>query len=186
MSSLWTEILRVLWLSVPVVAAALVHVAVIRFRLFPALVRPIDGGRSWRGARLFGDHKTWRGAVVMIGVSALVMPLQGLARAPGLELFDYGAHSLFAVGALLGLGFVLGELPNSFLKRRAGVGPGERGGAGFVLLDQIDSIVGALLLLCLVQVPPLSTWIVALILCSLLHVAVNGVFVLAGLKERVL
>ncbi|MFW6318076.1 MAG: CDP-archaeol synthase, partial [Halorubrum sp.] len=32
--------------------------------------RPIDGGREWRGARLLGDGKTWRGTAVgtLVGV----------------------------------------------------------------------------------------------------------------------
>ena len=30
---------------------------------FATLAVPIDGGRRWRGRRILGDHKTWRGIV---------------------------------------------------------------------------------------------------------------------------
>lgn len=185
MSSWWLEPARVLWLSAPVVVAALVHVAVMRLRLLTRLAAPLDGGRTLRGRRLFGDNKTWRGALVMIGVSTAAAPLQGLLRLPSLEYFDYGQASLPLVGALLGLGFILGELPNSFLKRQLDVAPGARGGPFFVLLDQVDSLVGCLALLAFVWVAPLSVWVWVLVLCSGLHMLVNWIMVLVGVKQRV-
>ena len=33
---------------------------------------PIDGGRTFRGKRVFGDNKTWRGFVVMVPGLGLV------------------------------------------------------------------------------------------------------------------
>ncbi len=179
------EPLRVLWLAAPVIVAALVHIAVIRLRLLPGLVVPLDGGADWRGARVLGDNKTWRGALVMTLVSTAAAPLQQVVRLPALEYFDYGRANLALVGFLLGLGFVLGELPNSFLKRRLGVAPGGRGSALFVVLDQVDSIVAALALLALAWPPPLAVWVWVLVLCSGVHMALNALFVVLGLKERV-
>lgn len=185
MSSWWLEPLRVIWLAAPVIGAALVHVAVIRLRLLQRLAAPLDGGRTCRGRRWFGDNKTWRGAAVMIGASTALAPLQGLARAPSLEYFDYGQAPMPLVGALLGLGFILGELPNSFLKRQRDVAPGARGGMFFILLDQVDSLVGCLALLCFVWVPPWWVWAWVLVLCSGVHMLVNWVMVLVGVKQRV-
>lgn len=176
---------RVLWLAAPVIAAAVVHIAVIKLKLLEGLKRPLDGGRTFRGQRLFGDNKTWRGALVMTAASTAFAPLQGVLRLERLEYFDYGATPLWLVGLLLGLGFVVFELPNSFLKRRMGVAPGGRGNAFFVLLDQVDSVVGCLVFLCVVWVPPLHVWLWVLVLCSGVHMLLNSVFVLLGLKERV-
>jgi len=62
-----TLLLQLLWLAVPVVVSGLVHLAVMKLDLFPGLrVLPIDGGATFRGRRVFGDNKTWRGAVVTI------------------------------------------------------------------------------------------------------------------------
>ena len=56
---------------------------------------------------------------------------------------DLRARRRFAHGALLGAAVVLGELPNSFVKRRLGVGPGERGGPFLSVLDQGDFVLAA-------------------------------------------
>jgi hypothetical protein len=55
------------WLFLPVGGAWIAHAPVLRWDLAPRLNRPIDGGRTLRGRRLFGDNKTWRGALVMGG-----------------------------------------------------------------------------------------------------------------------
>lgn len=179
------NVLMVLWLAAPVIVAAIVHIVVIKVNALAWLKRPIDGGRSWRGHRIFGDNKTWRGALVMTAVSTAVAPLQGIFRLPSLEYFDYGATPMWLAGLLLGLGFVLFELPNSFSKRMLGVAPGGKGSPFFVLLDQVDSVVGCMVLLCGVWVAPLHVWLWVLVLCSGVHMLLNGVFVLVGLKERV-
>ena len=77
--------------------------------------------------RLFGDNKTLRGALVMAGgttVAAIALTRRRWFRdrLPG-ELRE-APPALY--GALLGAGVVLGELPNSFVKRRLGIASGDR------------------------------------------------------------
>jgi hypothetical protein len=181
---------RVFYLALPVLFAAALHMVVLRRDLFAGLKVPIDLGCSMRGRRILGDHKTWRGALVMIAGPSLGMIVQGYLRVPRLELFDYGEVNVGLCGAFLGLGFVLAELPNSFLKRFCGVSPGcQAEGSGywfFTLLDQVDSVVGCLLALALVWQPPWIVITTALLLGCLFHVGFNLVFVLLGLKERAL
>jgi len=181
---------RIIYLAFPVLFAAALHLAVLRDNLFARLKTPIDLGRTFRGRRILGDHKTWRGALVMIAGSTLGMGFQGYLRVPRLELFDYGQVNLWLCGALLGLGFALGELPNSFLKRACGIPPGRPAeGSGywfFTLLDQADSVVGCLLALALVWPPPWIVVLTALLLGCSFHIGFNLLFVLLGLKERAL
>jgi hypothetical protein len=179
------EVARFGWLAAPVVVAALVHLLVLRLRWLEPLKVPLDGGATFRGRRIFGDNKTVRGATIMIGVSMAAAILQGIYRMPSLEYFDYGSANLPLVGMLLGAGFVLGELPNSFLKRQLGVAPGAPGGLWHAVLDQLDSIVGSLLLLSVVWVAPLRVWVIACLLGAGLHMAVNGIFVLVGVKRTI-
>lgn len=194
MSILFDDAIRalaqVLYLAFPVTFAAAIHIAVIRYDLLAGLKIPIDFGRSVRGRRIFGDNKTWRGALVMVTASSAAMAMQRHMRSPGLELFDYGRANLWLYGALLGLGFVLAELPNSFLKRRYGVMPGRQAEGAkywfFTLLDQVDSVIGCMLALMVVCPLPWTLVVTALVLCSLVHVAFNVAFVWLGLKERVL
>ena len=179
------ELARFAWLAAPIVVAALVHLAILRMRWLEPLRVPLDGGATFRGQRIFGDNKTVRGAVIMIAVSTATMILQGVYRVRSLEYFDYGAVNLALIGMLMGAGFVLGELPNSFLKRQLGVAPGAHGGAWYAVFDQLDSVIGALLLLSLVWVAPLRVWVMGFILGSGLHAAINGIFVLVGVKRTI-
>lgn len=186
--SVWSESLKVIWLALPVVAAAVVLTLTNKFDLAPWLKKPLDCGATFRGKRVFGDNKTLRGALIYGIVSALAVIPQGIWRVPSLELFDYSQTYLpyaMDVGLLLGLGWVLGELPNSFLKRQQGVGPGESGRWWNAVLDQVDSLVGALLCLSPVFVAPWQVWALVLVICTGLHVAFNVLFVMIGIKENV-
>src|SRR5262245_51168772 len=101
-----------------------------KFGWLRLLARPIDAGATFRGRRLFGASKTYRGPIAVGLGAALVLGLQStiLHRASvfrGVELFDYGVVDGWALGFLVGAGAMLAELPNSFVKRQIGVPPGE-------------------------------------------------------------
>src|SRR5438445_5057346 len=89
---------------------------------------PLDGGRTFRGQRLFGANKTLRGFVIMVPATGVSFALladvagrlpSGLAGPWPVPSADYALLGMWA-----GLGFMLGELPNSFVKRQLGVAPG--------------------------------------------------------------
>ncbi len=167
-----------LLLFLPVLGAPLLHAPVLALDLLRALKRPLDGGATLRGRRLLGDNKTWRGALVMVGGPLLATLV--LAQWPAwwdalpAEVRDAGPAP---VGLLIGLGVVLGELPNSFLKRQAGIAPGtqRRSPAGLALtvLDQVDFVPAVWLLLLPVWVMPLWQLGVALVVVGALHLVVN-------------
>jgi len=97
--------------------------------------KPIDLGKNFfDGRRVLGDGKTYRGLVggivcgVFIGFVQMNTPL-------GHYL---GVHTLSVVCAL-SIGALLGDLVESFLKRRLGL----RRGAKFPVADQLDFVVGA-------------------------------------------
>ncbi len=167
-----------LLLFLPVLGAPLLHAPVLALDLLRALKRPLDGGRTFRGRRLLGDNKTWRGALVMVCgplLAALALSLwPAWWDALPAEVRDAGPA---LVGLLVGLGVVLGELPNSFLKRQAGIAPGtqRRSPAGLALtvLDQVDFVPAVWLLLLPVWVMPLWQLGVALVVVGALHLVVN-------------
>lgn len=172
----------------PILGAAVTHAPVLRWNLLPSLARPIDGGRTFRGRRLFGDHKTWRGALVMFaGVFLAALALCQLpayaARLPA--ALRAAPPALFA--ALLGLGVVLGELPNSFVKRQLGVGPGKqrRGALGLALslLDQGDFVLGAWITLSPLWVMSLAQAATAFALVVAVHMVVNVIGYTLGIRK---
>ena len=167
-----------IWVFLAVLGAPLLHAPVLRWDLLRALKVPLDGGATWRGRRLLGDNKTVRGALCMVlgctlaavALSAWPWWWDGLPR----ELRDAGP---LLVGALVGAGIVLGELPNSFLKRQLGIAPGtqRRGAAGwaFVALDQFDLVLGVWVALLPVWVMPPGTLLLAIVLVTVVHLAIN-------------
>jgi CDP-archaeol synthase len=130
---------------VPVLGGPLAHAPVLRWDLAPALRRPIS--RRW-----FGENKTWRGAIVMTAGPAAAAVV--LARVPAyrrrLPRAVADADPLI-VGTLLGAATWIGELPNSFVKRRLGIPPGAQRhsplGEVISLHDQADWVPTAWLLL---------------------------------------
>jgi CDP-diacylglycerol--serine O-phosphatidyltransferase len=156
-----------------VLGAPLLHAPVLVLDWLPALRRPI-------APRLFGVNKTWRGALFMAGGVVLA----ALALSPWSAWWDALPDGIrdagpLPYGLLLGLGVVLGELPNSFLKRRAGIAPGtQRGGAlglFFTVLDQGDLVLGAWAMLLPIWV--MAPWqaAVAFAAVSLVHLVTNVV-----------
>ncbi|MBP7337653.1 CDP-archaeol synthase [Niveispirillum sp.] len=173
--------------ALPAVIAGSAHMLVVRWGLWPWLARPLDGGRSWRGARIFGDNKTWRGLVCMILFSILgCYTLMGLlALAPGLApyaVLDFSTHGAPFYGILYGLGYSLFELPNSFLKRRRNIRPGQAGALPHILLDQADSVFGCLLLLFPFSRMTITFVLTGVVAFTLLHLAVNYLLFLCKLR----
>jgi CDP-2,3-bis-(O-geranylgeranyl)-sn-glycerol synthase len=151
--------------------------------------RPIDGGRTVGGRRLLGDGKTWRGTAagtlagvaLAIGLNA-VRPDVAAAMGVGSDLPAFPLRAAFG----LAFGAMLGDIGASLLKRRLG----RQRGAAVPGLDQLDFVVGALLLAALLA----PTWTVAtfslprlavvLIATPLLHVTTNAGAYLLGLKAE--
>jgi CDP-2,3-bis-(O-geranylgeranyl)-sn-glycerol synthase len=139
---------RALWLFAPLLFAAALSAVVLRFDLLSALDRPLDGGRSFRGRRILGDGKTWRGALLAMAGCIAGLELQKLCAPWTLRLgmVDYDALPIW-FGFAMGLGAAVGELPNSFIKRRLGIPAGKtaRGWKRvvFYVWDQVDLLTGA-------------------------------------------
>lgn len=133
------------WVLLPVLGAPVLHAPVLTKDLLPALKRPLS-------RRLFGANKTVRGALVMqTGPTLATVALyRSDAYRNRLPAALAGADPL-TVGALLGASVWMGELPNSFVKRRLGIAPGQQRagalGAAISAFDQVDWVPAALLLL---------------------------------------
>jgi hypothetical protein len=152
---------------------------------------PIDGGATFRGSRVFGEHKTLRGFVVMVpaaGVSFAALAAAIGDPAPA-GLWPLSIAGYAGLGACAGFGFMAGELPNSFLKRQLGIRPGEcpssrlAASAQFVA-DRIDSGIGMLLALSAIVSVPAMTWLVVLLVGPSIHWAFSVLMFHLGLKAR--
>lgn len=148
--SLAREITATAWLLLPLLAGALVHGLCMQHGWLGFLARPIDGDRSWRGRPIFGHSKTFRGPVCVGAGTAAGFALQHelLARIDALAaIVPIDPASVpWWLGAAAGAAAELSELPNSFVKRRLGIAPGDtaRGPLSvvFYLWDQLDLLLG--------------------------------------------
>ena len=120
---------------------------------------------------MFGDNKTWRGILAVALGSAL-----------GFAMIGHGPLLGLAVGASA----MLAELPNSFLKRRFAIAPGQQAaglrGLLFQLLDQVDVVAGAWLVLAFVVPPTPARVIGSLLAVVLVHPLVTAAGCALGMR----
>lgn len=171
-------LLMALWFFLPAGAANMAPIFVSRWPVLKHWNTPIDCRRSWRGRRLFGDNKTWRGLLTGTLVGAIVSVLQQLTW-PVIEL---ALPESFLVGAALGFGALAGDAVASFLKRQYEV----PAGTGWVPLDQVDYIIGGLLMVYPLASDFLGIGQITLILALYtgLHFICSYIGYVVGLKER--
>lgn len=173
--SLLGETLEVVRLLSPLLLGSLAFGVAIRRGCLAVLDRSIDFGIRVRGRPLLGPNKTWRGLVVVaVGTSAG----RAILAIPGDEPLLRAAGVGFALGAAA----MLAELPNSLAKRRLGVPPGGRGGAVFTLIDQVDLLAGAWLVLGLVGEASVLRASLSLALVAVIHPVVTAVGKGTGLR----
>src|SRR3989338_1265850 len=167
-----TFILKALYFFLPAYVANMMPVFV---RRLPFLEKPI-----WESK--LGKNKTWRGLVFGTATGIVVFGLQKLLYQGGftfLALIDYNDFSLL-FGALLGLGAMLGDIVKSYYKRKVGIKPGK----SWMPFDQIDFVIGGIVLGFLLYVPTAAVVLILLIVSPLLHLAVNYVGFLIGWREK--
>jgi CDP-2,3-bis-(O-geranylgeranyl)-sn-glycerol synthase len=173
-------VLQILYFFLPAYLANMSPVLV-RRRLNDLAV-PIDGGKSYRGKRLLGDHKTWRGLLAGAVVGIIAYELQRFGYNAGVgrtwALIDYTAHPLLP-GLLMGLGAGVGDLVKSFFKRRIDIKPG----ASWPVFDQLDFFIGAYLFVSPISSPPLLPTVACLPLIFLCNVASEVAGYWLGFKE---
>lgn len=180
---------RVAWLITPVLVAGLGQVAILRTGLLGRLAVPLDFGCYWRGKPVLGPRKTWRGVIVMTTLAALTARAQTMAarrsrRLRAISPFNYERVNPWLLGAALGLGYCIAELPNSFVKRRLGIPPTHTSSRIQYLIDQSDSVIGCLMALRFFYKPTRTETGLALATGLAVHIAVDRLMHALGVKHR--
>ena len=141
----------------------------------------IDLRRKWfDGKPVFGSHKTIRGFVGGVIAGTLVSLAQ-------IWVFDSIAPSDFVLpfhfsvllGFVVSLGALLGDLVHSFVKRRINIAEG----APLPVADQLDFVVGAVLLSFLASPPPVLTIVIVFVITLPTHLLTNAIAYLIGVKK---
>lgn len=158
-----------LCLQVPIVIGGVLHMMAVTHDWLPNWRTPIHEG-------LLGRNKTWRGMILMPVFTAL----------GGLLLWPLWGDQSLAIGATVGLGYMLAEWPNSFIKRRLGIQPGatprQHAWMG-VMADQLDSAIGAALAYALYPGVEASVCMLYVLTFPLTALAVKRLLFMAKLKR---
>lgn len=178
------EIITSLVLITPLVLSGILHMISVKLNLISKTARPI-----WQKG--FGSNKTYRGFILMPFFTILSFFLiQKIVVMSNLSLTVLLTQSNpFIVGASLGIMYVLFELPNSYLKRKLGILPGELSKDSvqkivFFILDHIDSLTGCVLVY--IYIYGFSYAILYLyILAPLIHIFVNFILWIFKIRKEV-
>lgn len=152
---------------------------------------PVDGGKECKdGRRLIGNGVTWKGFINGTILGTIVGGILGIIGSfyGDLNVLTSGVIALPVYGSIIGgltLGFLmafgalLGDLVGSFIKRRMGLQSGEPA----PIMDQLDFVVGALILSLLVVKISWEFFIIIAVLTLILHLGSNMIAYLLGIKD---
>ncbi len=140
--------------------------------------KPLDMGRFFiDGRRILGDSKTFEGFINGLLFGTLITSYYYLVTSN---------TNWLIYGVLGSLGALLGDITNSFLKRRLGLRPG----APLPILDQINFVLGSTFIVKVTSldeavgiVIDLKIFVIALIINYLLHRLTNYLAFKLGLKK---
>lgn len=156
----------------PLIISNVMHMIVIKNDAFQCLKRPIS-------IRLFGVNKTWRGFVFVSFVNAFLVYSIDF-------IFDLKLAYAFYIGFMLGFGYMLFELPNSFMKRKLGIQPGEQAESNrilFSLLDKMDSAFGVNLIYFLAGFVDYQYALLLFVCSSCTHILFSQLLVQLNIKK---
>ncbi len=180
------DVLFALWFFAPAAAANMAPIFANNLPVVNRYNYPLDSFKTYRDKRIFGSHKTVRGLISGVVAAAMIALLQlwlfssfGWAHTLA-QGVDYSSIRIVFMGAAMGLGAIVGDAVKSFFKRQVGVQPG----TSWVPFDQIDFIIGGLLLSALFVQLSLSTYLTIFVITALLHPVMNVLGWLLHLKSK--
>lgn len=174
-------ILQALYFILP---AYLANMAPVLMKWIPAGDYPVDRGRTWRGQRIFGDNKTYRGLISgsITGIITVFLQKKISPALYKINIIQYDQltiSQIILVGLAFGLGALLGDLVKSFFKRQFDIMSGKI----WFPFDQLDFVIGALLAVSLFYIPPIKHIIIIILITPPLHFLTNSAAYFIKLKK---
>lgn len=193
------EVVMTMYMTLmPAIIAGILTMVWCKLPILPSLNKPIDGGiHLWDGRRLFGDNKTWKGLLGYLIMNVMTALLWGgiIGKSARLLQHNYFYKNMqnhlpynLLLGILLGLGYALFELPNSFLKRRLDIVPGKTDSGlrkiFFVFMDQADSVVGCALVVWLFYDIGWGIFLLFIVVGAGTHILINILLYFLHLRKN--
>lgn len=179
------ELLFVFWFFSP---AGVANIAAFFSGKIPYLKKysyPVDFNQKFRGKRILGTNKTFRGFVagVVAGIAIVYLQIflyQNVGFIRKMIPLDYSTINPIILGGLSGFGALFGDSVKSFLKRQVGILPGR----SWFPFDQIDYILGGILFTSFYIRLTLSQYFVLFLVWFLLHPLITLIGYLLKLKDE--
>ncbi|MEY2859353.1 MAG: hypothetical protein RLZZ74_3666 [Cyanobacteriota bacterium] len=173
------DTLNLLWLALSLFIAGVIEAFLWKTSLFQTLNVPIQ--TAW-----FGANKKWRGLIslpiAMLASVYLLHLLEILIPPLSRQAISFSTLNLIEFGLLVGFIFNLAELPNSFIKRRLDIPPGDENSKLFYFIDHMDSTYGVLILWYFYFHFPLHFILTSLLVTPLLFMGATELRKKLGLK----
>lgn len=159
---------------------------------------PMDFNKKCKdGRRVFGENKTWIGFFSMIVFCTIFqITLGGFSSLLKIDQYNdlYNIHDNTLLlntifGVLVGFVYMISELPNSFIKRRLNIDAGktDSGIKGFLffVIDQIDSLLGVMLVLFLFSDFSFWKYLGYVAIGAFTHISVNLILYLTKVRKNI-
>ncbi|PCJ55426.1 MAG: hypothetical protein COA79_20700 [Planctomycetota bacterium] len=162
-------------LFIPLILANVIHMFIVKHDLFLSLKKPLN-------ENLFGRNKTYRGLMVVTVLTAIFQLILSFILDAKLDDVDY------AIGFILGLTYILCELPNSYAKRRLGIKPGDKSVKYkklFAVVDKSDSTLGVCLVFVLIKCLGFEVFLTLFLSAFVIHYVISCLLVYIKVKESI-
>lgn len=146
--------------------------------------RAIDNGKN-----IFGNNKTWIGAfsmIIQVTIFQILLSYTPITKYNYIYEINENSFILnLIIGLLLGLAYIIFELPNSFVKRRLKIEPGKTKNWISYIVDQIDSILGVTIVLCFFTDMTISRFLGYIILGAITHSVINLILYFIKIRKNI-
>jgi CDP-2,3-bis-(O-geranylgeranyl)-sn-glycerol synthase len=177
--------LSALWFFAPAGIANMMPVFAAKTPWLKDWKTPMDFGKTYKGQRIFGANKTWRGFVVGIIGATLFIAFQKYLYSRSSYIVDhswisYQPARIWLLGPLFAIGVILADAVESFFKRQRNIAPGH----SWFPCDQIDYVVGGCLFAAPIAVLTAGQYLWILVVYFGTHLLIVYLGYLAGVREK--
>jgi hypothetical protein len=153
------------------IMANICHMLIVKRNVFPILNKAI-------AVNYFGNNKTWRGIILVPIFNVLFLLIFN-------SLLKLELENTISLGLLLGLAYVAFELPNSYIKRKLHIKPGETSANKnyfFMLVDKTDSAFGVAFVYYLISSITITGAIFLMLINSISHIVISLILIFTKIK----
>jgi len=171
-------------ITLPILLSGLFFIASLKLDWLKALDKPIDFGFKFGKADLFGPNKNWRGALIYIIGGTLVTDLLHLMQPDQNWIAPVFGSNPLILGLAFCATYVLGELVNSFVKRRIGIAPGSEGNFFQKFMDNTDGALATGIVFVFMYQVPIALLLMSLAISLVIHASTDSLMRRLKLKSK--